>query len=375
MTHSNGHPSTSYATDDAPATRERGDETLMDETVRVGLVGLGRMGRVHAANLAGRLPGARLVRMVDADEDAARENAAPLGGVEWSTRYEDLLEDPEIEAIVVASPTPLHADMSEAAAAAGKHVFCEKPVSLELERTQQVNEAIRKAGVKMQVGFHRRFDPDYRVAQEKISAGHIGEVYLFRTSLRDMRSPGFDYIKDSGGFFADVTVHDFDTARWLVGEISEVTATGAALSDPGFEEAGDIDNAVITLRFANGALGVIDNSRVAGYGYECSSEILGHRGTLRIDNHRRVEVETLVPGRSCRDYVSDFVERFSDAYREELEHFVRTVRGEVESGPDGTDAAAATVLARAADRSYREGRTVRLKRTTSDGKIFYEETG
>lgn len=375
MTHSNGHPSTSYATDDAPATRERGDETVMDETVRVGLVGLGRMGRVHAANLAGRLPGARLVRMVDADEDAARENAAPLGGVEWSTRYEDLLEDPEIEAIVVASPTPLHADMSEAAAAAGKHVFCEKPVSLELERTQQVNEAIRKAGVKMQVGFHRRFDPDYRVAQEKISAGHIGEVYLFRTSLRDMRSPGFDYIKDSGGFFADVTVHDFDTARWLVGEISEVTATGAALSDPGFEEAGDIDNAVITLRFANGALGVIDNSRVAGYGYECSSEILGHRGTLRIDNHRRVEVETLVPGRSCRDYVSDFVERFSDAYREELEHFVRTVRGEVESGPDGTDAAAATVLARAADRSYREGRTVRLKRTTSDGKIFYEETG
>lgn len=373
MTHSNGHPSTSYATDDAPATRERGDETVMDETVRVGLVGLGRMGRVHAANLAGRVPGARLVRMVDADENAARENAVPLGGVEWSTRYEDLLEDPEIEAIVVASPTPLHADMSEAAAAAGKHVFCEKPVSLKLERTQQVNEAIRKAGVKMQVGFHRRFDPDYRVAQEKISAGHIGEVYLFRTSLRDMRSPGFDYIKDSGGFFADVTVHDFDTARWLVGEISEVTATGAALSDPGFEEAGDIDNAVITLRFANGALGVIDNSRVAGYGYECSSEILGHRGTLRIDNHRRVEVETLVPGRSCRDYVSDFVERFSDAYREELEHFVRTVRGEVESGPDGTDAAAATVLARAADRSYREGRTVRLKRTTSDGKIFYEE--
>jgi inositol 2-dehydrogenase len=345
----------------------------MDEPVRVGLVGLGRMGRFHAANLAGRIPGARLVRIADAAEEVARENASRLEGVEWSTRYEDLLEDPEVEAVLVASPTPLHADMAEEAAAFGKHVFCEKPVSLKLERTQQVNEAVREAGVNMQVGFQRRFDPDYRAAQEKISAGHIGEVYLFRTSLRDMRSPGFDYIKDSGGFFADVTVHVFDAARWLVGEIAEITAVGAALSDPGFEEAGDIDNAIITLRFANGALGVIDNSRVAGYGYECSSEILGRRGTLRVGNHRRVAIETLTPGRVCRDHVPDFVERFADAYREELEHFVRVVRGEAEPGPGGADAAAATVLARGADRSYREGRTVRLRRTVSDEGIFYEE--
>lgn len=345
----------------------------MDEFVRVGLVGLGRMGRFHAANLAGRIPGTRLVRVADAAESVARENAARLGGVEWSTRYEDLLEDPGVEAVIIASPTHLHAEMVEAVAAAGKHVFCEKPISHDLERTYDVIEAVRAAGVKLQVGFHRRFDPDYRAAKEKISVGHIGEVYLFRTSLRDMRSPGFDYIKGSGGFFADVTVHDFDAARWLVGEITEVTAAGAALSDPGFEEVGDIDNAVITLRFASGALGVIDNSRVAGYGYECSSEILGHRGTLRIDNHQRVAVETLTPGRSCRDYVSDFVERFADAYREEMEHFVCAVRGEAEPRPTGTDAAAATVLARAAERSHREGRTVRLKRETRDGGIFYEE--
>lgn len=372
MIRSNGQHGISYATDDAPAVREQGDEILRDEIVHVGLVGLGRIGCVHAANLAGRIPGARLIRVVDADEDAARD-VVPPGGVEWSTRYEDLLEDPEIEAIVVASPTPLHAEMAEAAAAAGKHVFCEKPVSLDLERTQQAAESVREAGVMMQVGFHRRFDPDYRAAHQKISAGHIGEVYLFRTSLRDMRPPNFDYIEDSGGFFADVTVHDFDAACWLIGEVSEVTAVGAALSDPAFEEADDIDNAVITLRFANGALGVIDNSRVAGYGYECSSEILGHRGTLRVGNHRRVSVETLIPGRSCRDYVSDFVERFSDAYREELEHFVRAVRGEAEPGPDGADAAAATVLAWAADRSYRKGRTVRLKRESRDGEVFYEE--
>jgi inositol 2-dehydrogenase len=375
MIGSNGHRRASYATDDAPAPGEGEDRIAMGEAVRVGLVGLGRMGRFHAANLAGRIPGVRLVRVADASEAVARENAARLGGAEWSTRYEDLLEDPEVEGVVIASPTHLHAEMVEAGAAAGKHVFCEKPISQDLERTYDVIEAVRAAGVKLQVGFQRRFDPDYRAAKEKISAGHIGEVYLFRTTLRDVRSPGFDYIKESGGFFADVTVHDFDAARWLVGEITEVTAAGAALSDPGFEEIGDIDNAVITLRFASGALGVMDNSRVAGYGYECSSEILGHRGTLRIDNHRRVAIETLTPGRACRDCVSDFVERFADAYRQEMEHFVRVVRGEAEPRPTGTDAAAAFVLARAAERSHREGRTVRLKRETRDGEVFYEEAG
>ena len=345
----------------------------MGETVRLGLVGLGRMGRFHAANLAGRIPGARLVRIAASAEDVARENAARLGGVQWSTSYEDLLDDAKIEAIIVASPTPLHAEMVAAAAAAGKHVFCEKPISLELARTRQVIEAVRAAGVKLQVGFQRRFDPDYRAAKQRILEDHIGEVYLFRTTLRDMRPPGFDYIKGSGGFFADVTVHDFDAARWLIGEITEVTAAGAALSDPGFEEVGDIDNAVITLRFASGALGIIDNSRAAGYGYECSSEIMGHRGTLRIGDHRRVAIETLTPGRACRDYVSDFVERFAEAYRAEMEHFVCVVRGEAEPQPSGADATAATVLARAAERSHREGRTVQLKRETRDGEIFYEE--
>jgi myo-inositol 2-dehydrogenase/D-chiro-inositol 1-dehydrogenase len=312
------------------------------------------------------------VRVVDAAEDVARENAARLGGVKWSTRYEDLLEDPEVEAVVVVSPTPLHADIAEVV---GKHVFCEKPISLRLERTRQVFEAVRAAGVKLQMGFHRRFDPDYRAAKKKNSAGHIDEVYLFRTCLRDMRSPGFDYIKGCGGFFADVTVHDFDAARWLVGEISEVTAAGVALSDPGFEEVGDLDNAVIVLRFASGALGVIDNSRVTGYGYECSSEILGHRGTLRIHNHRRVAVETLTPSpwRACRDYAPDFVERFADAYREEIGHFVHVVRSEAEPRPSG--AAATTVFVRAGECSHREERTVRLNRETRDGEIFYEPAG
>lgn len=347
----------------------------MDESVGVGLVGLGRMGRFHAANFAGRIPAARLVRIADASEGAARENSERLGGIEWSTDYEVLLEDPEVEAVVVASPTPLHAEMAEAAAAAGKHVFCEKPISLDLGRTYEVVEAARAAGVRLQVGLHRRFDPDYYAAWERISSGEIGDVYLFRTSLRDMSSPGFDYIEHSGGFFADVTLHDIDAARWLVGEIEEVTAFGAALSDPGFSELGDIDNAVVALRFTSGALGVIDNSRVAGYGYECSSEIMGSRGTLRVGNHRRTAVRTLTPNSEHQDYVSDFIERFTEAYTAEMEHFVRAVRTGEYYGPDGDDAAAAFVIAEAASLSQREGRTVRLKSETRDGKISYEIAG
>ena len=151
---------------------------------------MGRMGRFHAANLAGRIPLVRLARIVDANEELARDVSEKLGGVEWSTDYADLLEDPQIEAVVVASPTPLHAEMTEAEAAAGKHIFCEKPLSLDLERTYGGVEAVRSAGVKMQVGFHRRFDPDYRAAREKISAGERGGGYLCRTTLRDMRPPG-----------------------------------------------------------------------------------------------------------------------------------------------------------------------------------------
>jgi predicted dehydrogenase len=243
-----------------------------------------------------------------------------------------------------------------------------------MESTFGAIEAARKAGIKLQVGFHRRFDPDYRRALQKVEAGEIGEVYLFRTSLRDMQAPGFDYIKGSGGFFADVTLHDFDAARWLVGEIEEVTAFGAALSDPGgFEEVDDIDNAVVALRFASGALGVIDNSRVAGYGYECSSEIMGSKATLRVDNHRRASVETLTPDSSHRDYVSDFVERFADAYVAGLESFLRTVREDRDPEVSGADAAAAFVLAKAAERSYREGRTVRVTSETKNGEVFYRE--
>lgn len=343
----------------------------MSRRVRLSLVGLGRMGRFHAENLAGRAPSVELVRVVDAVEDVARE-AGELLGAEWSTDYGELLDDPDIEGVVVVTPTPFHAEMIERAAAAGKHIFCEKPISLELEPTLKAIEAARAAGVRLQVGFHRRFDPDWVAATERIKAGELGDVYLFRTSLRDMRPPSLEYIESSGGFFVDVTIHDLDTARWMVGEIDEVTAFGAALSNPAFADAGDIDNAVVTLRFASGALGVIDNSRVGGYGYECSTEVMGSRATVRVDHHRRAHVEWLTHGAATVDYVADFTERYPLAYLLELEDFAQAIRDERPVTVTGEDALAAFVLARACDRSFREGRTVQLRREESTNGVLYQ---
>ena len=339
--------------------------------VRMGVAGLGRLGQFHAENVAGRAPSIELVRVVDAVEDVARATGQRLN-VDWSTAYEDLLRDSTIEAVAIATPTPYHASMIEQAAAAGKHIFCEKPISYERESTERALEAARAAGVKLQIGFHRRFDPDWAAATRRVKAGELGEVYLFRTSLRDMRPPSIEYIKTSGGFFVDVTIHDFDTARWMVGEIDEVSAFGAALTDPAVAAIGDLDNAVVVVRFASGALGIIDNSRAAGYGYECSTEVLGSRATARIGYHRRVNVEWLTPGADTVDYVANFVERYPRAYLLEVEDFAEAVRADRPVAVSGEDGLAAFMLSQAAERSLREGGVVRLRHAERQGYVRYE---
>ena len=182
-----------------------------------------------------------------------------------------------------------------------------------------------------------------------------------------MAPPPLDYIRSSGGFFVDMTIHDLDTARWMIGEIEEVTAVGATLSDPAFAEAGDLDNAIVTLRFANGALGVIDNSRVAGYGYECSTEVVGSKATVRIGDHRRVHTEWLTRGGVQLDWVTDFVERYPQAYRLELEHFAAAIRNDTPPLVGGADGVAALALAEACQRSLEEGRPVRVQAAVERG--------
>jgi len=222
-------------------------------------------------------------------------------------------------------------------------------------------EQVLKTGVTFQPGFHRRFDPDWVAAVDRMRAGDLGEVYLFRTSLRDMIPPKIEFLAGSGGFFVDVTIHDLDTARWMVGEVVQVSAHGSALSDPQLAEIGDIDTAVVVLHFASGALGVIDNSRAAGYGYECSTEVMGARATVRIDHPQRHHYEWRTPGWAAHDLVRDFEQRYPRAYTEELEAFARSVADGTPPRVTAHDALAAFDLAQAATHSWRTGHPVPLK--------------
>lgn len=324
----------------------------MAQRLRVGLAGLGRMGRIHAANLAWHCPSAELTAVTDADASAAAAVGAELG-VPVVPDFDALLA--EVDAVAIATPTGTHAELVTRAAAAGRAVFCEKPVSLDRPATVDTLAAVEKAGIPFQVGFHRRFDPDWAAATARIRAGELGRVALFRTSLRDMRAPDPAFLASSGGFFVDVTIHDLDTARWMVGEIVEVTAFGAALSDPRFAERGDIDTALVALRFASGALGVIDNSRSAGYGYECSTEVVGSAATVRIENPPPRRYRWLTPGADTVGIPRDFQERYPQAYAAELEGFARAVLGGTPVAVGGVDALAAYDLAVACDRSWRTG--------------------
>jgi myo-inositol 2-dehydrogenase / D-chiro-inositol 1-dehydrogenase len=339
--------------------------------VRVGLAGLGRMGRIHAASLSGRCPSAQLACVFDADAAVARQAAGQFG-VPWVKSLADMLADGSVDAVAIATPTGTHAEFCVRAARAGKHIFCEKPISLDRRAAVEAIDAAGHAGVTFQVGFHRRFDPDWAAATERIKAGELGDVYLFRTSLRDMTPPRPEFLAGSGGFFVDVTIHDLDTARWMVGEIVEVTAHGTAVSDPGFAEIGDIDTAVVVLRFASGALGVIDDSRAAGYGYECSTEVMGRNATVRIDHPQYRHYEWRTPGWASHGLARNFEQRYPQAYAEELESFARCVRDGRPPAVSAYDALAAFDLAQAASQSWRSGRTVMLDPQRTGAGVVYQ---
>jgi len=344
----------------------------MRRKVSIGLAGLGRMGRIHAANLASRCSTAQLTCLFDANPDVTRE-VSELLDVPAVGSFDDMVADGAIDAVAIATPTGAHAELTVQAARAGKHVFCEKPISLDRQVTVDTIDAVAATGMKLQVGFHRRFDPDWVAAVERIEAGELGDVYLFRTSLRDMKPPKVEFLAGSGGFFVDVTIHDLDTARWMVGEIVEITAHGTALSDPGFAQIGDIDTAVVVLRFENGALGVIDNSRAAGYGYECSTEVMGSKATVRIDHPHHRHYEWRTPGWASYGVTRDFEQRYPWAYAEELESFAQCVRDDRPPKVTGPDALAAFDLARACDQAWRSGGTVRLEPRRTDGGVVYDQ--
>lgn len=328
----------------------------------IGVIGAGRIGKLHARNIAYNIPRARIARIVDVDGARAKELAAELGVGKASADYKDIMDDPAIQAVIVCSSTDTHADMVVAAAAKGKHVFCEKPVDLTVARVKTALAAVEKAGVKLQIGFNRRFDHNFARIEKLVRDGAVGKPHLVRISSRDPAPPPAEYVKVSGGIFLDMTIHDFDMARFLCGsEVTEVYAKGAVLVDPAIGAAGDVDTAVVTLVFENGCLGVIDNSRKAAYGYDQRVEVFGSLGSAACENDAPTTVSLSTErGVSTDKPLYFFLERYRQAYIDEMNAFCDAVLDGKPVPVGGMDGLKPLLIGLAAKKSLAEGRPVKV---------------
>jgi myo-inositol 2-dehydrogenase/D-chiro-inositol 1-dehydrogenase len=331
----------------------------VSELIRVGVIGTGRIGRMHAELLERRVPGLALAAVFDTDEAAAQEVGASFG-VPVHASADELISSPEVDAVAVCSVSGTHVDLIVAAAAAGRPVFCEKPLSLSLAEVDRALAAVDRAGVLLQIGFNRRFDPGHKSVRDAVAAGAIGDVHLLRITSRDPEPPRRAYLEVSGGLFLDTTIHDFDMARYVTGsEVVEVFARGAARVDPSVAELGDVDTAVVTLVHEDGVLTTIDNSRHAVYGYDQRVEAFGSAGMASSDNlPAHGGVLRTAEGASAARLPYFFLERYIPSYVGEWEAFASAVRSGGPSPVTGADGRAPLVLGLAAQRSAREARPV-----------------
>jgi myo-inositol 2-dehydrogenase/D-chiro-inositol 1-dehydrogenase len=331
------------------------------EKLNLAVIGVGRMGSVHVRNLVQHIPAANLIAICDIRLDVAQRVADELGIREVIYDYRQLLADQRVEAVLIAASTDVHAEMVADAARAGKHIFCEKPLALDLPSIDLALVAVEQAGVKLQVGFNRRFDPAFRRVRELVASGQIGRPCILHIVSRDPEPPSIAYARASGGMYLDMTIHDFDMARFQVGEVEEVYAMGSVLVAPWLADAGDVDTDVVTLRFANGALGVIDNSRQAVYGYDQRLEVFCSAGTAHAENQ---SVDTVVVGDRTGYHAAlpprFFMQRYPDTYINEVREFIDCVLNDKEPPVTGRDGRMSVVLGYAALKSHRENRPVRL---------------
>jgi len=329
----------------------------MKNRMTVGVIGLGRLGSLYAEYLAYQIPKAELVAVADADTERARKTAKELGIEPGYTDYRDLLEHDGLDAVVVTTPTGTHREIVVAAAGAGKIIFCEKPPSISLEEAAEMKEAVESNGVFFHMGFMRRFDPGYAAAREKIDNGEIGEPIVFKATSRDPFRPSLEYAdpKMSGGLFLDMGIHDFDLARWFMGEISEVYSIAGVLAYPEMESIGDVDNSMTNLVFESGKIGTVDLSRSGIYGYDIRTEILGTEGTLQIGYLRETPITVLKKEGVSHDTVPYFMERFEKAYIAQLKDFVEQAHSGNEPSVSIEDGELALVAGHAATGSYKEG--------------------
>lgn len=333
----------------------------VNRKLKVAVIGAGRIGQLHAEHLAYRLPNAEVIGIADVNLDAANWCAGRFSIPRAVKDYKVLLRS-HAEAVVICSSTDTHARIIEEAAQAGKHIFCEKPIDHDLAKIDRAIAAVKKAGVKLQIGFNRRFDPNFKHIRETVASGNIGDVRVVRITSRDPGPPPIEYIKVSGGMFLDMTIHDFDMARYVAAsEVTQVHAVGRVCVDKKIGEAGDIDTAIITLEFANGALATIDNCREAVYGYDQRLEVFGSAGVVSADNntpHRTVLGNK--DGMHAPLPLNFFMDRYTESYLQEMREFITAIIHDTETPVTGKDGRAPVVIGLAAKRSLEIGRPVKV---------------
>ncbi len=331
--------------------------------IKLGIIGAGRIGKVHGESVMRFVKGATVKAIADPFmNDAIKAWAAELGIPECYTDYKRILADPEIEAVLICSSTDTHSPISLEAIAAGKHVFCEKPVDHDVEKIKTVIEALKGSKLKYQVGFNRRFDHNFRAAERAVREGKIGELNTLSITSRDPGAPPVEYIKVSGGIFLDMTIHDFDMVRFISGdEVEEVYASGAVLVDPEIGKAGDIDTAIVNLKLKSGAIAVINNCRRASYGYDQRLEAFGSLGQVEVQNDTdSTAVLSDANGVTKEKPKYFFLERYMAAYTAEIESFVRAVEKDTAVEVGVIDGLEPVLIGLAATRSVKEDRPVKI---------------
>jgi myo-inositol 2-dehydrogenase/D-chiro-inositol 1-dehydrogenase len=334
----------------------------MKRKINVGIIGAGRIGRLHAENLAYRVSEANLLAVSDIFAEAAQKLAAELDVPAAYQEPRRILDDKAIDAVLICSSTDTHARFIEEAAEAGKQIFCEKPIALDLQAIDRALDAVEKAGVKLQIGFNRRFDPNFRRIRQLVVEGKIGRPHVLRITSRDPEPPPIEYIRVSGGIFVDMTIHDFDMARYLIGsEVETIYAAAGVMVDPAIGEAGDVDTVLITLHFENGTLGTIDNSRRAVYGYDQRVEVFGSKGMVTCANETPdstvVSDATGTHGALPQFF---FLERYTEAFVAEMKAFVDCIVKDTPPPVTGLDGRIPVVMGFAAKKSLAEGRPVTI---------------
>jgi myo-inositol 2-dehydrogenase/D-chiro-inositol 1-dehydrogenase len=329
--------------------------------INIAVIGTGRMGSVHVRNIARLIPEANLVAVCDIRLEVAQAVADEFGNQHVVRDYHELLADETIEAVLIATSTPTHAMIIKDCAAAGKQIFCEKPLALDLADIDDALADVEKAGVKLQVGFNRRFDKSYQKVHQIVASGEIGRPCILKITNRDPDFPAMEFMRASGGIFLDLAIHDFDMIRYQVGEVDEIYAMGSVLINPELNEFNDVDTAVVSLRFANGAVGSIDNSRKAVYGYDQRLEVFCSNGTAMAEN----ETESTVVKGNTSGFLSAkppffFMQRYAPCYVEEVRQFIECVREDKPTPTSGADGRAAVVIGYAAGKSLRENRPVKI---------------